>query len=532
MRQVAVQLALSYNVCMNRRRVGLLGFYLLLLALLSWLPATPLRSVGAQSPSTGYGVNVASDLGVRRTAEMGFQWIRIYYPEQLAAAERYGLKMLLLLGWEEPPDDVQSWGDSVYNTVSRYRGRIAAYQICNEPNLAEMWHKPRHAQPAEYVSFLREAYQRAKAADPNCLIVTAGLAINGGAGDLAMDDVQFLRGMYAAGAKPYFDVLGSHPYGFGYAPEDNWSNPVHCFRRVEQERAVMVENGDAAKPIWATEVGWIMEPPSHCYSYDGWPGWWWQRVSAQTQADYLVRAFRFATANWPWMGRLFVWNMDYNLLPWNDYCDPKGWFALLDQDGTARPAYSSLQRMAQGPATPTMLPLPTASATRTSSPVPAATRTSTPQPTATYLPLPTPTGVAGTGSVHGRVLLQGRSYYLGIFVMINGQSTRTDGDGTFVVAAVPAGTQELSAQMPGYLRHTGYEVQVRSGQATIVPDILLRAGDINADDTVDLFDLVAVSSHYGTQGPSHTEDVNGDDEINLFDLVLVSTNYGASAAGL
>jgi hypothetical protein len=52
---------------------------------------------------------------------------------------------------------VQTWGNEVYKTVSRYRGRIDAYQICNEPNLAEMWHKPRYAEPEEYVRFLREA---------------------------------------------------------------------------------------------------------------------------------------------------------------------------------------------------------------------------------------------------------------------------------------------------------------------------------------------------------------------------------------
>jgi hypothetical protein len=527
---VAILLALGYNGFMNRQRAGLLAFSVLSLALVLWLPASPLRSAHAQNPDTGYGVNVASERGVQRTAEMGLGWIRIYYPEQLVAAERYGLKVLLLLGWEQPLNDVQSWGDSVFETVSRYRGRVAAYQICNEPNLAEMWHRPTHAEPAEYVTFLREAYQQAKSADPDCIIVSAGLAINGGAGDAAMDDVQFLRGMYAAGARPYFDVLGSHPYGFGYAPEDNWSNPVHCFRRVEQERAVMVQNGDSAKPVWATEVGWIMEPPSHCSGYDGWPGWWWQRVSAQTQADYLVRAFRFSSANWPWMDLMFVWNMDYNLLPWNEYCDPKGWFALLNSDGTQRPAFWSLQALAKGPTDPTARPSPTPSATSTSSPVPAATRTPTPGPTATYPLLPTPTGVAGTGSVQGRVLLQGRSHHLGILVMIGGQNIQTGDDGAFVVFGVPAGTQELLTHMSSYLRGAEFGVEVRSGQVTFLPDILLRGGDINADDNVNLFDLVAVGSHYGTQGPAQPEDVNGDSEVNVFDLVLVGINYGASAA--
>jgi hypothetical protein len=306
------------------------------------------------------------------------------------------------------------------------------------------------------------------------MIVSAGLAVNGGAGDRAMDDVQFLRGMYAAGAKPYFDVLGSHPYGFGYAPEDN---------------------------------------------YDGWSGWWWQRVSAQTQADYLVRAFRFASANWPWMGILFVWNMDYDLVPWNEYCDPKGWFAILNQDGTSRPAYSALQRLAREPDTP---PAPA---------TPVSTHTPTPRPTTTYPMLPTPAEAEGTGSVYGRVLLQGRSFHGGISVMIGEHSTSTDADGGFALAAVPAGAQELCAQMPAYLRLASYGVKVRPEEITTLPDVMLCAGDINADDRISLFDLVAVSSRYGARGSGYAEDLNGNGEIDLFDLVLVSTNYGASAIG-
>jgi hypothetical protein len=468
-------------------------FLLVLLVLLS----NCLWPVQAESPHVGYGTNVATSAGISKTDEMGFQWVRIYFPEQVDEAERYGLKVLLLLGWEAALTDVQGWGDYVYDVVSRYRGRIAAYQICNEPNLAEMWHRPQHADPAEYVAFLREAYLRAKEADPNCIIVSAGLGVNGGAGALAMDDVEFLRGMYAAGAKPCFDVLGSHPYGFGYAPEDASSNPVHCFRRVEQQRAVMVQYGDAAKPIWLTEVGWITEPPLWCRTYDGWSGWWWQRVSLQTQADYLVRAYRFARTNWPWIGVMFIWNMDYSLAPWNDYCDPKSWFAVLNHDGTPRPAYWELARMAQEQPAPT--------------------------------PSATPDNGSDTGAVAGRILLQGRSNHQGALVLIGGSSATTGADGGFHIVGVSAGIHELHAQMPGYLRHSLPGLAVHGGGVATVPDTSLQAGDITGDDVVNLFDLVAVSMRYGTQlAAGIPEDVNGDGGVDLFDLILVSMNYGAS----
>lgn len=470
-------------------------------------PTNPLL-VRGQVSLTGYGTNIASSVGARKTAEMGFQWVRIYYPEQVEEAERYGLKALLLLGWELPLTDVQSWGNSVYNIVSRYRERIAAYQICNEPNLAEMWHKPRHADPAEYVAYLREAYLRAKQADPNCIIVSAGLAVNGGVGELAMDDVQFLRGMYAAGAKPYFDVLGAHPYGFGYAPEDASSNPIHCFRRVEQYRQVMVQYGDAAKSIWITEFGWIIDPGQECYGYDGWPSRWWQRVSAQTQADYLVRACRYARTNWPWVGVMFVWNLDYNLVPWNDYCDQKSWFAILNHDGTPRPAYWALTNMVREQATPT----------------PSKTATRTPTPFAT----PTPGSGANTGTVTGRILLQGRENHQGARVSVNGYSIETSVDGAFRLEGVPSGTHGLVVQMASYLRYRNPVLTVRESEETIVSDILLLAGDINGDDIVNLFDLVMIAGRYDHWVTiSAPEDINGDGLINLFDIVLASGNYGS-----
>nr|MBC7245916.1 hypothetical protein [Chloroflexota bacterium] len=478
--------------------------FLVVFALLS--PTCPL-SVCGQFSYTGYGTNIASAVGARKTAELGFQWVRIYYPDQVEEAERYGLKALLLLGWEFPLSDVQSWGNAVYDIVRRYRGRIAAYQICNEPNLAEMWHKPRHADPAEYVAYLREAYLRAKQADPACIIVSAGLAVNGGVGELAMDDVQFLRGMYAAGAKPYFDVLGAHPYGFGYAPEDASSNPIHCFRRVEQYRAVMVQYGDATKSIWLTEFGWIIDPGQECYDYDGWPSRWWQRVSAQTQADYLVRACRYARTNWPWVGVMFVWNLDYNLVPWNDYCDQKSWFAILNHDGSPRPAYWALANMVREQATPT------------------------PTKTATHTPMPfitsTPGSSTNTGTVTGRILLQGRENHQGTLVSVNGYHVRTSMDGAFRLEGVPVGTQELVAQIAGYLRYRNPALTVRENGETVVSDIQLLAGDINSDNIVNLFDLVMIAGRYDARATSSApEDVNGDGVVNLFDLVLASRNYG------
>jgi hypothetical protein len=440
-----------------------------------------------------FGANAATSVGLAKTQEIGFDWVRIYFPDQVQEAEALGLNILLLVGWQNPLTDVSSFGDEVYDLVSRFRGRVAAYQICNEPNLAEMWHKPQYAAPSEYVAYLREAYLRAKQADPNCTIVSAGLAVNGGAGRLAMDDVAFLRGMYDAGAKPYFDVLGSHPYGFGYAPEDATSNPIHCFRRVEQQRQVMVAYGDGSKPVWATEAGWIVEPPASCRDYPDWSSWWWQRVSLSTQAAYLVRAYRYAQGNWPWMQAMFMWNMDYNLASWNEFCNPIGWFAILNHDQTPRPAYGDLAQLARGEESPSQTPTP------------------------------------GTGSMAGTVLLQGRSAHAGVLISAGTRTVISIESGGFRIEGLAAGAYDVSATMPAYLRRVVSQVIINAGTETIVPQFVMRGGDVNADGEVSLADLVSVSLRYDSRVPPSTaEDVNGDGQVDLVDLVLVASNYGTS----
>lgn len=57
-------------------------------------------------------------------------------------------------------------------------------------------------------------------------------------------------------------------------------------------------------------------------------------------------------------------------------------------------------------------------------------------------------------------------------------------------------------------------------------------GDVNADGSVDIFDLVKIAIRFGeivppsTPWPLPSEDINGDNAIDIFDLVLVALNFG------
>jgi hypothetical protein len=151
--------------------------------------------------------------------------------------------------------------------------------------------------------------------------------------------VAFIRALYAAGAKGFFDVLGSHPYGFASSPDQLNPNGVTDFRRVADQYQVMVEQGDGQKEVWATEFGWLLT--ASC----DWPDRNWQKVSEQDQASYLVRAYEVARTEWPWMGAMFVFNLDFAMVPWYQECDPMRYYSLLDPSGSPRQAYTSLKAM-------------------------------------------------------------------------------------------------------------------------------------------------------------------------------------------
>ena len=237
-----------------------------------------------------------------------------------------------------PSDLLAEYGDFVEAVARRYRGRIVGYIIWNEPNLAREWGGKR-PDPAAYVALLKEAYTRIKAADPGALVISAGLAPTNDVGDRAVDDRIFLRGMYEAGAKEYFDVLGGHPYGFAYPPDDPaGAHEGFNFARLADLRQIMVEYGDGDKPVWATEMGWTTEAHGERA---------WQQVTPEEQADYLVAAFEKARREWPWLEMMAVWNLGDGLKG-SEGEEEKWGYRLLDPDGSPRPAYQALAAMPKG----------------------------------------------------------------------------------------------------------------------------------------------------------------------------------------
>lgn len=239
--------------------------------------------------------------------------------------EKYGLKLIVRISQDpdrpfwagNPPDNAGHFADFLAAVASRYKGRIHAYQVWNEPNLAREWGQKR-PDPAGYARMLKSAYSAIKTIDPDATVITAGMAPTGTDTNEAMPDIKFYEQMYQAmdgDSDGYFDMLGAHAAGFAAAPEISPDETAakevpyggerfFAFRHVEDVRKVMERYGDQDKRIAILEFGWTTDdrPDSPYYWHGAGAG-----IDEATKGKYLVRAYEWARENWqPWIGLMVV----------------------------------------------------------------------------------------------------------------------------------------------------------------------------------------------------------------------------------
>jgi polysaccharide biosynthesis protein PslG len=341
--------------------------------------APPSAPLAVSSPDYGMSVFLwgnakTTDRDLKLVTDAGFHWQKTLFQWRqiegrckgcfdwteadrvVKASAQAGVKIIARLDFEPnwarkdganngPPDNYQDYADFVSAFVSHYGsgssvGRVQAIEIWNEVNLDREWGgatiNPQQA--ADYVRLLGLAYSAAKAADPNVVVITAGLSPTGVTDGHSADDVTYLQWLFDAGLKGKYDVLGAH--GNTQAPEvdaafgslPNFPDASFYFRRIEQLRDVMVKNGDGDKRIWLLEFGWTSDAVHPNYS--------WFAVSEAKKGTNILKAFEYARDHWqPWIGVMTLWTVP----------DPSWttdreeyWWAITNNDGTARPAYVDL----------------------------------------------------------------------------------------------------------------------------------------------------------------------------------------------
>ncbi len=285
-----------------------------------------------------------------------------------------------------PPADFGAFSNFMTALVSRYAGRVDAYEIWSEQNLRREWNSSTYPISAEhYVDLLSVAYQAVKALDPNAMVITGGLAPTGfNDGVNAINDRVYLQDMYSNGVEAVSDAIGAHPNGWANPPDARCCEPTegvlthyedetfYFLETLEDYRAIMVRNGDGNTPIWVTRFGWGssegLTPPNDTFVFVSY-------TSLTEQATYIPQAYELGR-ELGYVGPMFLFNLNgcQSQPSRIEFC----YFSLVNPDGSLRPAYS------------TILAMPKTEAPAEASPA-AAPAQPTPASPPVIQPVPTPT---------------------------------------------------------------------------------------------------------------------------------------------
>jgi hypothetical protein len=318
--------------------------------------------------------------------DLGVQWLRLDVDWKTIEATRgqrnfgpldgavlrangVGIKLLLTVSnapfWarngvneDGPPVDDATFDAFLKDLATRYAGKVSAYEIWNEPNLRRNWNG--QALSAEsYVKLLRGAYGVLKAADPAALVISAGLSPTGYSdGKNAIGDREYLAAAYKAGLAQVSDGIGAHPFGWGNPPDatcckaapgvSGWydSRTFFFLNTLADYHQIMVEAGDSSTPLWLTALGWgtadgVAAPTTVRKAAFGFVAF----LDQNQQAAYLERALALSKLA-GYVGPTFVYNLDgCQAAPPDAGASNFYWcyYALLNADGKARPAYDTLK---------------------------------------------------------------------------------------------------------------------------------------------------------------------------------------------
>jgi len=149
-----------------------------------------------------------------------------------------------------PPSDPADMAGFMSLLAAQLKGKVAAYEIWNEPDNPDFWHAGVDA--GRYTQLIQAVYPAVKTADPGATVL---------AGPFSGNDYDFLGQMYADGAKGSFDGVAVHTdtaclnTGPGTYYRDGTRIGRYSFLGYRELHNTMLANGDNS-PIWITELGW------------------------------------------------------------------------------------------------------------------------------------------------------------------------------------------------------------------------------------------------------------------------------------
>jgi hypothetical protein len=210
-----------------------------------------------------------------------------------------------MLGAAAPPINLDDWRAYVRTVATRYKGRIHAYEVWNEPNLKEFY----SGSVEQMVQLTDVAAAELKKVDPTVRVVTPSATTDKGVGWLA----DFLK----AGGARNADVIGYHFY---VTPKD----PEASLDVIAPVQDTMRANGAGSKPLWDTEFGYAIanKTPQHRPDEHG-------RILSEDDASAIIA--RTLILNWAAGVQRVFW-----------YAFDNGYMGMTEPDGKTpkRPAHA------------------------------------------------------------------------------------------------------------------------------------------------------------------------------------------------
>lgn len=242
-------------------------------------------------------------LGVQNV-RIGISWISTQFSENgnffwgatdyvINEAHRRGMGVLGVLhetpAWAGSPPlsgvpNLDAFGKFAGAVAERYEGKVSALEVWNEPN-GRPFLNP--VDPAAYTGMVQAAYAAIKAHDDpedpdDDITVIAGVLGSGRTvgNDFTMNPIDFLQGMYDAGAHGSFDAFSFHPYHYDIPFSEGETQSDSPILQLRQIRALMEKYGDGDLKVWASEYGLPTTPfdPQHPLLYN----------SPEKQAEFLA----------------------------------------------------------------------------------------------------------------------------------------------------------------------------------------------------------------------------------------------------
>jgi Cellulase (glycosyl hydrolase family 5) len=209
-----------------------------------------------------------------------------------------------------PPREPAAYAAFVAYLAGRYGTRLEAIEVWNEPDQANEDYFAGPEKPRRYAAVLRAAYPAIKQANPGVQVL---------AGSLVGSNGVFLRELYAAGIKGYYDGLAVHYYTL----------TLGSLRAIHETQ---LAGGDGT-PLWLDEFGW-----SSC-----WPARKIEQeqgcVTKQVQAANITNLYR-SLARTPYVAGAMLYKLQ----------DSEGEnFGVLNAKGERKPAFAALAKVLVSP---------------------------------------------------------------------------------------------------------------------------------------------------------------------------------------